>query len=179
VTPDQIRAAVARLDSTSWSDQDEIWNGLRPCGEAVVPYLREAYPTFRKWQGRVSLVYHSIRFARVSEDAFQLGLAALADRATLVRYRACSLLAFPCATMRLNRSSACSTIPMRKPSPTPRPRSTPFATAIITFSSTAATVGGAFGASIPAIGIDGRQSAIPAVLLASRAAIGVGALRPK
>ena len=94
MTPDQIRAAVARFDSTSWSDQEEIWNELRPFGEAVVPYLREAYPRFRKWQGRVALVYHSIRFARVSEDAFQLGLAALADRATLVRYRACSLLAY-------------------------------------------------------------------------------------
>ena len=94
MTPDEVRAAVARLDSTSWSEQEDIWNELRPCGEAVVPYFREAYPTFRKWQGRVSLVYHSIRFARESEDAFQLGLAALADRATLVRYRACSLLAY-------------------------------------------------------------------------------------
>ena len=94
MTPDQIRASVARLDTTSWSDQEEIWTELRPCGEAVVPYLREAYPRFRKWQGRVALVYRSIRYARVSEDAFQLGLAALADRATLVRYRACSLLAY-------------------------------------------------------------------------------------
>ena len=94
MTPDEIRATVARLDTTRWLEAEEAWNALRPLGEAAMPYLREAYPGFRKWQGRVSLVYHAIHCARVSEDAFQLGLAALNDRATLVRYRACGLLAY-------------------------------------------------------------------------------------
>jgi hypothetical protein len=91
---EDIRAAVARLDTTSWRVGEDAWNYLRPTGEAVVPILREAYPRFRKWQGRVSLVYHAIRYARTSDDAFALGLAALNDKATLVRYRACGLLAY-------------------------------------------------------------------------------------
>ena len=94
MTPDETRTAVARLDTTSWSDAEEAWNALRPLGVAVTPYLREEYPKFRKWQGRVSLLFHSIRFGRVSEDAFQLGLAALEDRSTLVRYRACGVVAY-------------------------------------------------------------------------------------
>lgn len=94
MTPDQIRTAVARLETTRSSEEEEAWSVLRSLGMAVIPFLYEAYPNFRKWQGRVSLVFHSIRYARLSEDAFQLGLAALNDRATLVRYRACSLLAY-------------------------------------------------------------------------------------
>jgi hypothetical protein len=56
--------------------------------------LAEFYPRCKKWQGRTSLVFHSVRYARVSEEAFQLGITALQDKATLVRYRACSLLAY-------------------------------------------------------------------------------------
>jgi hypothetical protein len=85
---------VQRLNSSTVAGEEEARGSLRDLGVAVVPYLREAYPTFTRWQGRVSLVYHSIRYGRVSEDAFQLGLEALEDRATLVRYRACALLAY-------------------------------------------------------------------------------------
>jgi len=94
VTPTEIRAVVQRLNSTTVVGEEEAWNELRGLGEVVVPYLREAYPTFKRWQGRVSLVFHSIRYSRVSEDAFQLGLEASGDRVTVVRYRACGLLAY-------------------------------------------------------------------------------------
>ena len=94
MSPDEVRATVARLDTASWRDAEEAWNALRPLGASVVPYLREAYPKFRKWQGRVNLVYHAVQHARNSEDAFALGVMALADKATLVRYRACSVLAY-------------------------------------------------------------------------------------
>lgn len=94
MTPEDIRAAVQRLNSKTVAGEEEAWGDLRDLGVKVVPYLREAYPTFGRWQGRVSLVFHSIRYARESEDAFQLGLQAINDRATLVRYRACSLLAY-------------------------------------------------------------------------------------
>ena|SRR5688572_3220673 len=94
MTPSDIRAAVQRLNASTVAGEEEAWGALRELGVAVVPYLREAYPTFTRWQGRVSLVYHSIRYGRVSEDAFLLGLEAIEDRATLVRYRACSLLAY-------------------------------------------------------------------------------------
>jgi hypothetical protein len=94
MTPVEIREHVARLNTDSTRDGEEASLALKPLGGAVVPYLSEAYPQFKKWQGRVSLVFHSIRFARVSEDAFQLGISALADKSTMVRYRACCLLAY-------------------------------------------------------------------------------------
>lgn len=89
-----IRALVARLDTANPSDEAAAWSELKALGEGAVPYLAEHFPRARRWQQRVSLVFHSIRFARVSEAALQLGLAALDDRATLVRYRACGLLAY-------------------------------------------------------------------------------------
>ncbi|MDH3419807.1 MAG: hypothetical protein OEM78_10060 [Gammaproteobacteria bacterium] len=78
--------------------EEAAWLKLQDLGVKVVPYLREAYSAFSRWQGRASLVFHSIRYARVSEDAFQLGLEALNDRATVVRYRACALVAYSLRT---------------------------------------------------------------------------------
>ncbi len=90
----EIASLVRRLDTHKWLEQEAAWGKLRPLGERVVPFLLEAYPTTRKWQGRVALVFYSIRYARTSEAAFRLGLAACEDKATLVRYRACGLLAY-------------------------------------------------------------------------------------
>lgn len=39
-------------------------------------------------------MFRIIRYGRTSEVAFQLGLAGLCDRATIVRYRACGVLAY-------------------------------------------------------------------------------------
>jgi hypothetical protein len=94
MTPSEIRALVLRLDATSARDEEATWAQLRGLGITIVPYLLEAYRTFRKSRGRVSLVFHSIRYARTSEEAFRLGIEALSDKATLVRYRACGLLAY-------------------------------------------------------------------------------------
>ncbi len=90
----EIISLVKQLDTTNSHEQETVWEKLRLLREQVVPYLLEAYPTTRKWQGRVALVFHSIRYARTSEAAFQLGLMACEDKATLVRYRACGLLAY-------------------------------------------------------------------------------------
>jgi hypothetical protein len=90
----EIISLVKRLDTASSLEQETAWAKLRPLQEQVVPYLLEAYPTTRRWQGRVALVFHSIRFARTSEAAFQLGLIACEDKAAPVRYRACGLLAY-------------------------------------------------------------------------------------
>lgn len=92
--PARIRQLVTRLDTPKDRDEEEAWIQLKPLGKDVVPYLAEFYPLARKWQGRVSLLFHSIRYARVSEAAFQLGLAGLRDKATMVRYRAGGLLAY-------------------------------------------------------------------------------------
>lgn len=89
-----IRALVARLDSKSEPDREQAWSELRSLGADIVPHLRAGYPGFSHGEGRVALVYHALRYARVSEDAFQLGLAGLSDRSKLVRYRACALLAY-------------------------------------------------------------------------------------
>lgn len=94
MTPAEIRAIVQALDTTSVDAAERRWSELKPLGASVIPYLAEFYPRCKRWQGRTSLVFHSIRYARVSEEAFQLGIAALQDKATLVRYRACSLLAY-------------------------------------------------------------------------------------
>lgn len=92
--PHSIREYVSKLETTKSLDAEAAWVKLRPLGINIVPYLVEAYPRMKKWQGRVSLVFYSIRYAKDSEDAYRLGLMALNDRATLVRYRACGLLAY-------------------------------------------------------------------------------------
>jgi hypothetical protein len=94
MSPDEIRATVRELDSKTVAEEEEAWSKLRGLGVAVVPYLREAYPNFSRLQGRVSVVFHSVRYSRVSEDAFLLGMEALNDRASVVRYRACALVAY-------------------------------------------------------------------------------------
>jgi hypothetical protein len=59
-----------------------------------VPPLANFYPRAKKWQGRAWLIYQAIRYSRVSEDAFRLGLKALNDKSSVVRHRACSLCAY-------------------------------------------------------------------------------------
>jgi hypothetical protein len=114
LTPEQIRAAVKPLDTASTSAEELAWLELKPLGIAVVPYLAEAYASFKKWQGRTSLVFHSIRYARTSEEAFQLGLAALKDKSTVVRYRACGLLAYSLRQDALPSLAAACSHPDRK-----------------------------------------------------------------
>ena len=77
---------------------EAAWELLRELGPAVVPYLAEAYPAAKRWQGRTALVFHAIRFARESDAAFALGLRALEDRSYMVRYRACMVLAYALRT---------------------------------------------------------------------------------
>ena len=96
-----IERLVAALDTPSASEEEAAWLQLKPLGRDVVPYLAAFYPKARTWQGRLSLVFHAIRYARDSEDAFQLGLAALGDRSTMVRYRACGLCAYSLRTAAL------------------------------------------------------------------------------
>lgn len=91
---ERIEEAVNRLDQKGNNAIDEAWAELRPLGYGVVPYLRAAYPRFRQSAGRCALVYYAVRYARITDDAVALGLAALGDRSKIVRYRACGLLAY-------------------------------------------------------------------------------------
>ncbi|MYN47653.1 hypothetical protein GTP23_21685 [Pseudoduganella sp. FT93W] len=90
----KIRELVKRLDTASVVEQEAAWTLLRPLGAGVVPFLADAYGSTKKAQGRVALIFHAIRFARDSEAAFELGIRALKDKATLVRYRACGVCAY-------------------------------------------------------------------------------------
>ena len=90
----RIKSLIQVLTSARSEDAEKAWTELRTLGEEVVPFLEAAYPGAAKWQGRVSLVFHAIPFARTSEAAYRLGLAALQDKSTMVRYRACGLLAY-------------------------------------------------------------------------------------
>ena len=77
------------------SRADSLTTRARPgCG----PYLLEAYPSARRWQARTGLVFHAIRFARVSDAAYALGLRAIGDKSYMVRYRACMVLAYSLRT---------------------------------------------------------------------------------
>lgn len=94
MTPAQIREGVDRLQAKTVSGEEEAWAQLKPLGIDVVPYLLEAFPRFRRWQARTSLVYHATRYARRSNEAFQLGLLGVQDKSTVVRYRGCGVLAY-------------------------------------------------------------------------------------
>ena len=90
----EIRKSVAQLDSSKESERETAWDLLRPLGVAVIPYLAEFYPQAKKAQGRVAIIFYAMRYARVSEEAFALGVRALNDKGTLARYRACGLCAY-------------------------------------------------------------------------------------
>ena len=93
--PTRIRRRVARLDNRTALDSENAWAELRPLREAVVPCLLEEYRRAKRGEAYVVLVFHAIRFARKSDAAIALGLAALegiAPRPSAIR--ACSLLAY-------------------------------------------------------------------------------------
>lgn len=82
------------LDGSGSDKEFYAVNELRKLGNELPKFLLDKYRTSRKWQVRSSCVYHSIRYAKTSETAVQLGLEALADKSHAVRYRACMLLAY-------------------------------------------------------------------------------------
>lgn len=93
LSEDEIRTLCLSLDTTSRFGTDEVLQQLGELGPRVVPHVADAYHHLRKWRGRVACVFHLIKYARTHDEAFQTGLTALEDPATVVRYRACMLLA--------------------------------------------------------------------------------------
>lgn len=65
-------------------------HGLEP----LVPLLVEVYPHLRRSAGRAALLSWLVPYARIRQDVVSLAILALADRAGLVRERACSILAY-------------------------------------------------------------------------------------
>ncbi|MBP1475216.1 HEAT repeat domain-containing protein [Frateuria sp. MAH-13] len=62
--------------------------------ESLVPLLASAYPHIRRSHGRASILFWLPRYARARQDVVSLALSALADRSTIVREYACSILAY-------------------------------------------------------------------------------------
>jgi len=94
LTDADISMLVERLGSTVGTrEEEQVWELLRPLGAKVLPFFLDAYPRTRKWQGRVSFIYHALKYARADPLASKLAKVALWDKSRLVRYRACMLIA--------------------------------------------------------------------------------------
>ena len=89
----RVRNVLARFDTDDAAVRDECWKELPP-DRLALPLLREAFVRTRRMEARISMVYAATFFARVSEDAFQLGLLGLRDRSKHVRDRASGVLAY-------------------------------------------------------------------------------------
>src|SRR5262245_29949194 len=94
MTSDEIRALVAALDTKNRTARDEAWEQLRPLGDEVLPFFEDFFAGAKRLEARRDMAFHSIRYARTSEHAFRIGLAAIADRSSIVRYRGCCILAY-------------------------------------------------------------------------------------
>lgn len=91
---ERIFNLIKQLDTSSFSEQEKYWSEIKELDIDIPYYFLKAYPTFKKWQGRVHLVFSCIKYARTNQSAFELGIIALNDKATLVRYRGACVLAY-------------------------------------------------------------------------------------
>jgi len=86
-------ALVAQLDGSGsareWAAIQEL-KKLDHFPRLLLERLRVA----SSWKVRASCVYHATPYARGDHDAFQLGVEAIFDKSRVVRYRACTLLAY-------------------------------------------------------------------------------------
>jgi hypothetical protein len=94
MSDDDIRKAVAALSSKSVAAEEAAWAQLRELGEQVLPFFEEVFASTKRLEGRRSIAFHSMRYARKSDIAFRIGLAAIEDRSSVVRYRGCCILAY-------------------------------------------------------------------------------------
>ncbi|RLA51908.1 MAG: hypothetical protein DRR42_09050 [Gammaproteobacteria bacterium] len=91
----QIERLLDSLDGSGsdseWTAADELREAL---GSDLPAYLFSRYLVARRSAIRSSCVYHAMRYARESENALELGVAAIQDNSKVVRYRGCMLLAY-------------------------------------------------------------------------------------
>lgn len=91
---DQTLNLIMRLDTNSSQEQENVWTEIKQLKIDIPYYFLLAYPKFKKWKGRLHLLFYCVKYSRINENAFKLGLEGLKDKATLVRYRAASVLAY-------------------------------------------------------------------------------------
>lgn len=89
-----IESLLEHLDGTGSDDEWAAAKELRTLGTEFPRWLLRRYRVSRGWKARSSCVYHAARYASESEDAVTLGLEAIHDRLTVVRYRGAMLLAY-------------------------------------------------------------------------------------
>ena len=95
MTEEEMLEVLRQFDVAKGDDKKAIWAN-QIAHERIMPwlpYFLKFYPKARNYVTRLKFVFAAILFSRNYEDAFQLGLLALEDKATQVRYRACQLLA--------------------------------------------------------------------------------------
>ena len=92
----KISEEIKKLDTTSYKDQSAIWEELKSRfnRKTLIYELVKHYYEFKKWQGRCFILYYGTVVARESPEAIKIAIRALSDKASLVRYRACGLLAY-------------------------------------------------------------------------------------
>lgn len=91
---EHIEALLNLLDGTG---SDAEWAAvleLRTLGSKLPQLLGEHFHRSRSWKVRSSCVYHAMRYAKESDTAVVIGLAAIKDKAQAVRYRGAMLLAY-------------------------------------------------------------------------------------
>jgi hypothetical protein len=85
------------LDGIDGSGTDKEWKAVfelrARLGNDLPDQLLSRYRQAKKWQVRSSCVYHAVRYAKDSGRAVELALLGVKDKARVVRYRACMLLA--------------------------------------------------------------------------------------
>jgi hypothetical protein len=91
---DRVSALIDAFSTSKRSDLDSAWLLADSMGDDQLCLLAKAFPKVRRWQGRASIMRFAGRFARTSDPAFHLGLAALKDPSYDVRHYACALLAY-------------------------------------------------------------------------------------
>lgn len=90
--PTDISALLSQLDG---SGSDAEWKAVEQLRALpnLPDVLLDHYTRSTRFGARAACVYHSVRYARTSKSAFELGLLAVRDKSKVVRYRAALLLA--------------------------------------------------------------------------------------
>ena len=91
--PSEITECLNCLDGRGSDQEYRAIKCLTASGIDLPSLLSKKYNGSKKWGERASCVHHSIKCAKDSEVAYQLGIKALGDKSKVVRYRACMLLA--------------------------------------------------------------------------------------
>lgn len=93
-----FRDVEEALDYLDGRGSDGEWKAIKflrgELGEELPSFLLKKYRASTRYGARASCVFHAIRHARDVPAAVNLGILALSDRASVVRYRACMLLAY-------------------------------------------------------------------------------------